>query len=59
MHVLDCLEAGIATGRETGCRLYASRAREMVAQAAMGEARAGVPMRAASLIFEDPGIATP
>jgi CubicO group peptidase (beta-lactamase class C family) len=51
MKVLDSLEAGLAAGREKGCQLYASRAGHAIARAALGEARAGVPLRDDTLMF--------
>jgi CubicO group peptidase (beta-lactamase class C family) len=51
MKIIEALESGIASGREKGCQLFATRYGDQVACAALGEARRGVPMRDDTLVF--------
>jgi CubicO group peptidase (beta-lactamase class C family) len=50
MRVLDVLEQGIADGTQPGAQLYVSQGGETVVDAALGEARPGVPMTPDSLV---------
>jgi CubicO group peptidase (beta-lactamase class C family) len=51
MRCIECLERGVASGREKGSQLYASVGGVEVARAALGEARSGVPLRDDTLAF--------
>ena len=51
VRVIERLEAGIAEDREKGSQLWASLRGEPAVRAALGEARAGVPMRDDTLAF--------
>src|SRR5262249_10361690 len=44
MRTLDVLEQGIADGTHIGAQVYVSRGREVLADAAVGDATPGVPM---------------
>ncbi len=50
MQVLEVLEQGISDGDHVGAQAYVSHHGEVVVDAAVGEARAGVPMTTATLM---------